>query len=260
MFLPVVLCGSVRTAASAPTAPPSFTASRLAVSIEYLRYNGALWQDTAQTVPATADGDPVRRMVVSSANYDAPSDAARPLLRSVSGKWCLYGDGVDDQLVGQASLTWSGGGLTVMDATELVTDTTAYSMLAATGLSAASWNRRWPQTSGRPSLAGGSHNTGGGEASAVPAGTTISQVGAGPQVVSGRQAADGTWTLRQAGTLRDTRTTGLLAAGSVGVVLFNRAAGDFFANAKMYGLIVCDTDLSDADILAGETYLATLLP
>lgn len=62
-----------------------------------------LWQDAAGTVPAVADGDPVRRWDDLSGNgrhFVAPSDAARPTLKLAvqNGRPVLRGDGVDDQL------------------------------------------------------------------------------------------------------------------------------------------------------------------
>lgn len=66
------------------------------------RSSGLLWQNTAKTTPATADGDPVRVAVCpfTAVEFTAPSDAARPLLWDEgSGKWSLSFDGVDDRLV-----------------------------------------------------------------------------------------------------------------------------------------------------------------
>jgi len=97
MFLPVVLGGSVRGGAAAfdPTTLTGYVDSPY--SIAALRGLGKLWQDTAKTVVASADGDPVRVVVCGSTDYTAPSDAARPLLYSEgSGKWSLSFDGVDD--------------------------------------------------------------------------------------------------------------------------------------------------------------------
>jgi len=75
------------------------------------RSAGLLWQNTAKTVPATADGDPVRVAVCpyTGVEFAAPSDAARPLLYDeTGGKWSLSFDGVDDQL--QLSPTGIGAG------------------------------------------------------------------------------------------------------------------------------------------------------
>jgi hypothetical protein len=85
---------------------PSFSPTQLSgyvnspYNIALLRSQGKLWQDTAMTVAATADGDPVRRIDCAGTYYDAPSDAARPLLYDEgSGKWSLSFDGVDDCLL-----------------------------------------------------------------------------------------------------------------------------------------------------------------
>jgi hypothetical protein len=59
-------------------------------SVAALRAAGNLWQDTAQTTPAVADTDPVRRAVCDGVNWDAPSDAARPIRYDEGGgKWSL---------------------------------------------------------------------------------------------------------------------------------------------------------------------------
>ena len=88
------------------------TLSGLAVTLlpALSRQQGKLWQDASKTVPATADTDPVRVAVCpyTALEWTAPSDAARPLLRSLgAGKWHLACDGVDDYL--QVTLPgWSG--------------------------------------------------------------------------------------------------------------------------------------------------------
>jgi hypothetical protein len=72
-------------------------------SVAYFRSLGTLWQDTAKTIPATADGDPVRVASCDGVDWAAPSDAARPLLWDEGGGlWSFYFDGVDDCLNGPA--------------------------------------------------------------------------------------------------------------------------------------------------------------
>ena len=74
------------------------------------RSSGLLWQNTAKTTPATADGDPVRVAVCpfTAVEFTAPSDAARPLLWDEgSGKWSLSFDGVDDGLALASSVVLS---------------------------------------------------------------------------------------------------------------------------------------------------------
>jgi hypothetical protein len=68
-------------------------------SVAYFRSLGTLWQDTAKTIPAAADGDPVRVAVCDGVDWTAPTDAARPLLWDEGGGlWSFYFDGVDDEL------------------------------------------------------------------------------------------------------------------------------------------------------------------
>ncbi len=100
MFLPVVLCGSVRASAAAfsPTTLTGYVNSPYNIAL--LRRHGKLFQNIAKTVVASADGDPVRVISCGTSDYTAPSDAARPLLWDEgSGKWSLSFDGVDDNIV-----------------------------------------------------------------------------------------------------------------------------------------------------------------
>jgi hypothetical protein len=70
-----------------------------------------LFQDDAKSTPATADGQPVRRMVslVDGVEAVAPSDAARPTLRIAGGVRWLEFDGVDDRMTAlfTVSQPWS---------------------------------------------------------------------------------------------------------------------------------------------------------
>lgn len=77
---------------------------------------GLLWQNTAKTVPAVADGDPVRVAVCpyTAVEFTAPSDAARPLLwEEGGGLWSLAFDGIDDRL-SRAAILPTGTGLTLI--------------------------------------------------------------------------------------------------------------------------------------------------
>lgn len=78
------------------------------------RSRGLLWQNTAKTMPATADGDPVRVAICpyTAVEFTAPSDSARPLLYDESGGlWSLEFDGVDDYLeAGNLSALFSAAG------------------------------------------------------------------------------------------------------------------------------------------------------
>lgn len=68
-----------------------------------------LFQDAAGTIPAGV-GDPVRLMLDKSGlgrNMRAPSDAARPILRSSGGLFWLEADGVDDRMIADDGIVFS---------------------------------------------------------------------------------------------------------------------------------------------------------
>lgn len=82
--------------------PGDLTGLAATIVVSEQRAGGKLWQNTAKTTPATADGDPVRVAVCpyTAVEWTAVSDAARPLLWDEGGgKWSLSFDGVDDYLV-----------------------------------------------------------------------------------------------------------------------------------------------------------------
>jgi hypothetical protein len=82
-------------------APDDLTDLVATLLVGLMRSTGALWQDDAMTLAATADGHPVRKAVCpyTGVVWAAPSDSARPLLYAHgSGKWSLSFDGVDDTL------------------------------------------------------------------------------------------------------------------------------------------------------------------
>lgn len=92
--------------------PASLTMLRATLLPALSRARGLLWQDASKTVPAVAADDPVRVAVCpfTAAEFTAPSDAARPLLKTDgAGKWWLQSDGVDDRMSASAG-SWSGSG------------------------------------------------------------------------------------------------------------------------------------------------------
>jgi hypothetical protein len=90
-----------RGGGAAPWLPSSLTGYvGSPFSVAYFRGLGTLWQDTAKTIAAVVDGDPVRVAVCDGVDWTAPTDAARPLLWDEGGGlWSFYFDGVDDCLV-----------------------------------------------------------------------------------------------------------------------------------------------------------------
>lgn len=89
------VCGG---AALDPATLPGYVDSPY--SFRALRSGGRLWQDTAETLAATAATNPIRRAKPAASNYDAPSDASRPLLTQSGAAWGAQFDGADDGLVG----------------------------------------------------------------------------------------------------------------------------------------------------------------
>ena len=62
-----------------------------------MRSAGRLWQDTAKTIPATANGDPVKVFTTAAGDHVSPADASRGILTSeAGGKWSILNDGSDD--------------------------------------------------------------------------------------------------------------------------------------------------------------------
>lgn len=104
----------VQTAGYAPpfSWEPDYPAGLLAtVLVAECRKQGKLWQDAAKTVPATADGHPVRVATCpyTLLDWTAPADASRPLLTSLGqGRWGLAFDGSNDELTAPTGATLSG--------------------------------------------------------------------------------------------------------------------------------------------------------
>lgn len=238
-----------------PTQLPGYVDSPF--NVAYLRWAGRLWQDTAMTVPAVADGDPVRRIVCGSTYYDAPSDAARPLLWDEGGgKWSLSFDGVDDRLVGASVTGWQN------------TKTVGLSCLFATGGS------RWACGQGnndpteelaiaRQSSGAGYMDVGAGLGPYVePAGVTG---GAYSSTVWVQSTAAGTTSLScyQGGVLLSGSVSGsgLTPNAATGVAFMVGAARStslLYMYGRIAGVVVCTTALGSTDRAALDTYLAAL--
>lgn len=90
-----------RRAAPAAWSPADLPGLAPSIQVALSRSTGLLWQNLAETVPAVADGDPVRVATCpwTGGKYTAPSDSARPLLWDEGGgKWSLFFDGIDDRM------------------------------------------------------------------------------------------------------------------------------------------------------------------
>lgn len=94
----------------AGAAPPAWDPTAIAGHAWSLVADPACqWQDTAQTTPATAATDPIRRWRTrygTDLAFDAPSDSARPLVTSTGlggGRGAIFDGGNDD-----CRATWAG--------------------------------------------------------------------------------------------------------------------------------------------------------
>ncbi|WP_172332551.1 hypothetical protein [Mangrovicoccus sp. HB161399] len=97
-----------------------------------------LWQDSAGTIPVTADGDPVGRMDDKSGNGNhllQATAAARPVYHTSGGLHWLSSDGVDDRLI--CTLASSASALGLMACAANLT----YNGSAGTAMEAAAANR-----------------------------------------------------------------------------------------------------------------------
>jgi len=215
---------------------------------------GLLWQNTAETVPAVADGDPVRVAVCpyTGVKFTAPSDAARPLLwEEGSGKWSLAFDGIDDYMLSSDAFASTPNGDYTLAARVRAGGATQYFAAFGSGSSATPlaafathptgsvlrhfWRNDGNQATdygGTTSLAGAYHT-----AVVTRSGTTLASR------VDG--AAEGA-----GGTTVGTATTTQLAVGA-----FARTTVIGFLAGRVAGLAIYSAFQSGAGMTALETYL-----
>lgn len=219
------------------------------VDVAVSRSRGKLWQDAAKTVPAVADGDPVRVAVCpyTATEFTAPNDDARPTLTGEGGgKWSLAFDGSLDRLEAQ--------GLSVLSSVSLAMAVRLPALGASrplAGGSAASGAPYWfADLAGRHQLfnnsveASSSNSTTvmAGEAWHVPA-VTYDGSSAIRYYLAG--AADGTATM-----------------GSPFTQSPNRLANNVNnpSPIRVAGYAIVDGELSAGDVATAAAYLAALVP
>lgn len=220
------------------------------------RSRGLLWQNTAETVPAVADGDPVRVAVCpyTGVKFTAPSDAARPLLWDEGGgKWSLSFDGVDDYLSSPnvAATGTQVVGVRFRNASSVsgvrllvsLKDRLELAVLPTGGYRPLTW------------LYGGTNNTVGlAESTALDAGTyataVISYAGGGPTVAANYGVV---WN----GTER-TPTTGSNFGAPTGSGVGGRDGSAFFFAGRMPAVVVADASADAATRALLSTYLGAL--
>lgn len=206
---------------------------------------GNVWQDTAGTVAATADGDPVGRVDDLSTNGRhllQSTAAARPVLRTSAGKYWLEFDGTDDRL----RVTWTA---------------ISQPVTRIGSLYQISWtvnDRVWD---------GGASN----EAGIWQSGTTPNLTMANPSGTNLTNEVVGDWTvvterLYGAGTLSSvavdnnayvTQSPAWAATAQTGFTVAAIGAGTGnFSNINWAGHFIKDASMSDTDIALLRTYLA----
>lgn len=213
------------------------------------RAAGLLWQDAAKTVPAVADGDPVRVAVCpyTAVELTAPGDSARPLLwDEFDGvHWALSFDGVDDTLAASGlSIT---GGRWCAWAGQLQ-DAGSFPMLVSFDDNASTELRGLGST-GRPQQTA---------ATLSSAELADSVVGA-ETVLVGRH--DGlTVAISRDGGAEATAAAMATPLDASLVRLSGRDASSLFAMALYRGVVVGGGSLSAGDIASMSAYLSALLP
>lgn len=244
-----------------PWSPASLPGLVAAPNVALARSLGYLWQDAGKTVPAVADGDPVRVMTdpfAPSIDWTAPSDAARPLLKTDSGKWYLLGDGVDDYLS--------------------TSDAAVVAAINATHTVAAAWRRNsgttWPSVVGCDTYKALSF--GPSDASKPGVNSTGSATSSGSITIA--NGTDSTFIVR--GTITGTAyaATILVDGVSGGSLSFGSNALATTAvrllnstwdsggpqsdplNGRIYGAPIYSRQLSDAESTLLQAYLRALMP
>lgn len=225
-----------------------------------------LFQDVAGTIPVTAAGQPVGRMLDKSGrdNHATQSTAAsRPLLQlnATTGAYYLAFDGIDDFLVtgnidftGTDKVSVFAGVRKLSDAVGTIAEfSTSYSANNGSFLLA---NRDYGATTGAAYLAA-SRGTAA-HSVAFSSGTSAVGVRSDVLVFTGNISGDMT-TLRVSGTTAP-NGIGDQGAGNYGnypLYIGRRAGTSLPFNGHLYGLITTDRLTTDAETANTERLLAT---
>lgn len=217
----------------------------------------SLSQDAAGTVPVTAAGQPVGRVLDRSGggrNASQATSAARPTYRiDGGGRPYLEFDGVDDWLA-TASMTLAAGGRTVVAALRKRSDANI-GTVAETGPD-------WSATPGAigliaPAMPATANYGARTRPAASPANLDSDASFAAPHtaVFTLRQAT-GTHVLRVNGAAVSAPQPDTIAAITAPVNIGARSSGSRFGAIDIYGLIVIDRALTDAELTRAEAWAA----
>ncbi len=209
---------------------------------------GAVWRDTAGTLPALP-GDGVARIDDLSGNGNHATQAtaaARPILRQSGGLYWLEYDGVDDALV-TSGVNFDGDGLTMIAAGEKENAVTRQVLLGLGPSVLLHINRS--SSVNRAGMADGSGEQRG-----------LLQTGSYRTVVTGTSdRATGIVTLREnavASALSQTGTPPGEVFGTLSIAVGASAAGVVNLNGKFFGGLVRLGVLPEAEISRVEAWMA----
>lgn len=199
-----------------------------------------MWKNIAGTVPAVV-GDLVRRINDKSGNANhliAPSDASSPILRQVNGFRFLEFDGTGHQMPAAFAVAQSWDRISALRQISYVPNAYVYGDIS--GNAGVLYS-----TGASPNLAlydGG--------------GLTANNDGAvvGVDAVVTERHANTNSRLRINRNTYATGTTGSASPG--GIAVGKGASGGGFANIRLFGLLMIEKVLSDAEILTVEAAMA----
>lgn len=200
----------------------------------------SLWQDTAGTVPVTADGQSVARIDDKSGNGNHAIQAtagARPVYKTDGDRHWLLGDGIDDELIGGTMSV--AGGASVIAAAQFIGTSTGIIMSAA--------------TSSSDTLSVGATGTGGGGFRSRVTDGAADLFRSGPWLADRFVAIaryDGAALALEVNEVAYTGTT----AGQTGASLSIFAAATAPANARFFGGFAITRDLAANELTKVRDY------
>ena len=258
IFLPGYLAPNV--AAMGGVVAPPFSPTDIAGLRGWWMADGTLWQDSARTLPATSDSDPVGACDDASGNgwhmMQATGGSRSTLKLAIQNGKPVLRFGGDDSLA-NASFSLTTDAVTLF-AILKVTAKTNYGIFVAYGSSSAGdWNLRQEGTTGRLTLVSGASNAGAGASGAgTPTGTTADLAGQGFKLLEGSFTAGDTWTIWENGVQKDQRTEAFTQASARGLFIGQRLDG-LFMTGDVGEVLIYDSALSDTDRGKVEVYLST---
>lgn len=217
-----------------------------------------LFQDAAGTIPVTAAGQPVGRIMDKSGRGNHATQAtatSRPLLQTSGGKWYLDFDGVDDGLITGAFDLSTTNKLSVFAGARKQSDATVQMICEASINANANNNSFYLVT---PSVNGAANY------SAASKGTVLSIVTATPfaaphtaviSVVSNIAAPSLTMRVNKIASATSSSTQGTGNYGNHPIYIGRRGGSSLPFNGRIFGLIIRGADSTAQQISDTESYM-----